>query len=213
MNTGNKFYIKFLLLILIFAICPGNIYSQPLPGGIKYDQEEAINEKKFADFSVIGKFQKSLSNTGFELGGRLGMTNDNLSYGFAFFTLLTKNLQIKTELNQIPAHLRLNYGGANIGYNISPFYDFYIVPELLIGLGNISSSIRTDVETSMNPNSYWLFIAEPGLRISYDIIKEISIGIAMHYRISAGSKLPGASNSDLSGLGFSIVVSSKQFLK
>ncbi|MCI0512261.1 hypothetical protein L0128_03520 [candidate division KSB1 bacterium] len=105
-----------------------------------------------------------------------------------------------------PLYLNFGYGGVHLEYILSSSKLVHFTLHSLIGGGGISYREQKIAETDTEPvSSDGIFVFEPGFNLMLNVTRHFRLGVGATYRYVNGVDLPGASDSDLSGVAAQVV--------
>ena len=158
---------KFLFILLaIFIFGYSSSFSQRYPGGINpnvvNDNQDTLKNQNYMYFSPDVKLAEMLNREAIELGISGGFTfNNTFIIGGGYYYLFTQNLNMNNTSFSVPPHLRLEYGGIELGYNLQISGLFGLSWQSLFGIGQINISQSVNADVSSDQNGYWLFCSNP----------------------------------------------------
>ena len=202
-----------IIILIIFSIAHLPALSQRLPGDVNpnifNENPDTTSRNSYYFLAPVAKLAEMIHRGGFEVGISAGITlNNSFNIGAGYYYLFTHNIIIENP-NLPFAHLRLDYGGIELGYNLKLNKFFGLSWQALFGLGkvNISQSVSVDVLNDQNGN--WLFLSEPGQHFYFYISKKIIIDAGLNYRLVTGVDYFGVKSKNLCGpvisLAFKII--------
>jgi hypothetical protein len=194
---------KIVLIIFLIVVTAVSAEAQLLPGGERQrfaDDEKQIESGMFyARYAM--KAPRMINEWGLEIGiGGGALATRNFSVGFGIHSLISKNIEIQFTENEQNPMLRLNYGGAELGYRFPLAEDFSFGAIALLGVGYTSYSTHVSVDVYDDLNGDWFLIAEPGIYLGWQFYETTILQLSGNYRIASGVDYKKALDAaDLSG--------------
>jgi hypothetical protein len=194
-----KRYSLSICLILIIAFTQNRAFSQSLPGD-SFDSAEksAGNEGQFYGGAALKMFEKN-DYWGLDFGFLVSyQVTGSFAFGFGFYTLITHNIQL--DFGQSPGiypFLRLTYGGFELFYTNEIVDDLFINVGGLLGAGVGNSSQSTQIDVTTSPSGEWLMIAEPAVKLGYEVFGGVVTELSAGYRLTTNLDMPGLENNNI----------------
>ncbi|MGA2298659.1 MAG: hypothetical protein ABSG15_14020 [FCB group bacterium] len=201
---------KNLFIILgIFVLSYSILFSQLLPGNISPDvvngNPDTTLHDNFIYLALAGKVPQMVNRWGVEVGISAGFTMKNsFNIGGGYYYLITHNMYINNTSFSAPEHLRLEYGGVELGYNLKLNNFLTLTSQSFIGIGKINLSQSVDADVFIDQNGNWLFVLEPGEHLNINVTRKFIVDLGINYRIVLGVDYFGATDKNLSGPVFSL---------
>ena len=152
-------------------------FHNDIPGGINpnvvNDNQDTLKNQNYMDLSPDVKLAEMLNRGAIELGILGGFTfNNTFIIGGGYYYLFTQNLNMNNTSFSVPPHLRLEYGGIELGYNLQISGLFGLSWQSLFGIGqiNISQSVNYGFPTK---TVIGFFCSEPGQHLYFVFVRKV----------------------------------------
>lgn len=188
-----KRYYVFMLFVTMAAI----------PAFAQQDQTLVGNHVSFGGFGgPVVKFSSINGSAGLLVGGRGGWIiklNPSSSFviGGGGYGLANDIKAQNIIINGEQQYLSVGYGGLELEYVEGSNKLIHFSIQSLIGAGGAGYRNKNHGESS-NTDSF--FVWEPGVNVLLNVTHFFRVGAGLGYRVTSGSHLAEATDSDLSGV-------------